>query len=123
MDPQDWIDFQLDELPHEKCKEYGMYSPRDTEEYNTKFPTCEHVANVVFEDKSKGSWCPFGAHSSYGPTIDEYDRSDECTGCPYYKKRTSNVQEIAGEDLKDWKFYTEYNLRKDELEKKFGKKE
>lgn len=24
MDAQDWIDYKLDELPHEKCKEYGL---------------------------------------------------------------------------------------------------
>lgn len=47
MEPQDWIDFELDELPYELCKEYGHYSPKDIEAYNTKFTTCEYVINVT----------------------------------------------------------------------------
>ena len=34
---QDWIDYQLDELSHEKCKKYGYCSPKDIEAYKTKF--------------------------------------------------------------------------------------
>ena len=87
MVSQDWIDYKLDELPHEKCKEYGLYSPKDIEAYNNKFTTCEHVANVVWNDNSKGSWCPFGASGDYGQKIDECGNlSDECTDCRFYKK-------------------------------------
>lgn len=46
MDAQDWIDFKLDELPHKKCKEYYLYSPKDIEAYTQKFTTCEYVVNV-----------------------------------------------------------------------------
>ena len=88
MEAQDWIDYQLDELPHEKCKEYYMYSPKDIESYNSKYPTCEHVVNVVWDDDSKDSRCPFGAYGEYGQTVD--DRGNlcgQCTDCIYYKKR------------------------------------
>ena len=94
MEAQDWIDFQLDELPHEKCKAYCLYSPKDIEAYRTKFTTCEHVVNVTFYDGSKGSWCPLGAHGEYGQKIDACGNiSDKCTDCKFYKQRETQLKE------------------------------
>lgn len=121
MVSQDWIDYKLDELPHEKCKEYGLYSPKDIEAYNNKFTTCEHVANVVWDDNSKGSWCPFGASGDYGQKIDECGNlSDECTDCRFYKKRETTIKEIKGEDLHQWEHYMNAKLHDEEYKKKFG---
>lgn len=119
MDAQDWIDYQLNELPHEKCKDYGYYSPKDIEAYNTKFTTCEYVANVTWNDNSKGSWCPFDASGDYGQKIDEHNLSAECTDCKYYKSRENPIKEIKGEDLKDWKNYMIAKLKVDEYKYKF----
>lgn len=33
MDSQDWIDYELGELSNEKCKEYGLATPKDIIEY------------------------------------------------------------------------------------------
>lgn len=120
MEPQDWIDYELDELSHEKCKEYGIYSPKDIEAYKTKFTTCEHVANVIWNDGSKGSQCPFGAYGEYDQKIDECGNlSDECTNCIYYKQRKNPIQEIKGEVLNDWEIYMNAKLKADEYKRKF----
>lgn len=120
MESQDWIDYQLGELPHEKCKEYCLYSPKDIEAYNTKFTTCEYVANVIWNDKSKGSWCPFGAYGAYGQKVDECGNlSNECTDCRYYQSRENPIKEIKGEDLHEWKVYMTAKLKADEYKHKF----
>ena len=120
MEAQDWIDYQLDELPHEKCREYGYYSPRDIEAYKNKFTTCEHVTNVVFDDDSKGSWCPFGANGDYGQKVDKCGNiSDKCTDCKYYKLRENPIKEIKGEKLRDWKNYMTAKLRAEEYKNEF----
>ena len=120
MEPQDWIDYSLDELPHEKCKEYALYSPKDIEAYKTRFTTCEHVVNVTWDDNSNGSWCPFGVNGSYGQKIDEHDNvHDECTDCKYYKLRESAIKEIDGEDLREWETYMVAKLKVDEYKYKF----
>lgn len=120
MEPQDWIDYHLGELPHEKCKEYGYYSPKDIETYENRFTTCEHVANVTWDDGSKGSWCPFGANGDYGQMVDRLGNlSDECTDCKYYKLRENIIKEIHGEDLNDWEIYMSAKLKVDEYKHKF----
>lgn len=121
MDSQDWIDYELDELPHDKCKEYGLYSPKDVEAYNTKFTTCEYVTNVVYNDKSKASWCPFGVYGEYNQKIDECGNlCDECTDCKFYKKRENPIKEINGKDLSQWEHYMIAKLNEKEYEKKFA---
>lgn len=120
MDSQDWIDFQLDELPHEKCKEYGLYSPEDIKAYTEKFTTCEYPVNVVWNDNSKGCWCPFGASGNYGQKIDTCGNlSDECTDCTYYKKREYPIKDIKGGDFDDWQNYIQTKLKADEYKSKF----
>ena len=121
MDSQDWIDYELDELPHEKCKEYGLYSSKDIEAYNSKFTTCEYVANVTWDDNSKSSWCPFGASGNYDQKIDECGNlSDKCTDCRFYKKRETPIKEIKGEDLGQWEHYMSVKLQEEDYNKKFG---
>lgn len=120
MEAQDWIDYQLDELPHDKCKEYHMYSPKDIESYNSKYPTCEHVVNVVWDDDSKGSRCPFGAYGEYGQTVDDCGNlCGQCTCCNYYKKREYPIKDIKGGDLEDWKNYMKSKLKESEYKSKF----
>lgn len=41
MEPQDWIDYDLDELPYEKCQEYSLYSPEEKATYRERFSICE----------------------------------------------------------------------------------
>ena len=53
MRGQDWIDYALDKLPHEKCKEYGYYSPQEIQAYKERFPICEHPVNRICNEESK----------------------------------------------------------------------
>ena len=119
MEPQDWIDYELDELPHEKCKEYDLYSPEVKAAYREKFSTCEQVVNVVYNDDSKGSRCPFGAFGDYDQKT-SINIWEECYGCQYYKKREYPIVTINGDDFSDWKDYTIMKIRGKELTEKFG---
>lgn len=119
MSGQDWIDYELDILPHEKCKEYCMYSPQEIEAYRTRFPICQHPVNRIWKDNSKGCWCPFGASGEYGQKCSEYNISDECYMCKYFKERTLPIRDISGEDCEDYNAYYKAKIMKDEFDKKF----
>ena len=119
MDAQDWIDYELGILSHDKCKEYGFYSPNEVNAYNARFPTCQHPVNIIYADDSKGCWCPFGANGKYGQTVDG-NISDECYQCALYQKRKTPIIDVRDTDRNDYFLYMKYQLRKNELEKRFG---
>lgn len=119
MEPQDWIDYELGELPHEKCNEYSLYSPEEKTAYREKFSTCEQVVNVVYNDDSKGSRCPFGAFGDYDQKV-SINIWEECYGCKYYKKREHPIRTINDDDFSDWKDYMIMKIRGKELAEKFG---
>ena len=121
MDAQDWIDYQLGIISHEKCKEYGMYSPDEEKAYEERFPTCQHPIEIDYRD-SIGCHCPFGAFgkSEDGVVFAEDDMLNDCYGCEYYKKRTVPIIRIKSEDEADYNLYVEYQLNKDRLKQKFG---
>jgi hypothetical protein len=113
MNSQDWIDMKLGILPDEVYEEYGMYSPREIKAYKERFSTCEHPVNVIYNDGSKGCWCPFGAHGEYGQKIDA-NISDECYNCKHYKKRETPIKEM---DQNTYKKYERYINAKIHIEK------
>lgn len=119
MEPQDWIDYELGELPKEKCEEYSLYSPEEKTAYREKFSTCEQVVNVVYSDDSKGSRCPFGAFGDYDQKV-SVNIWEECYGCKYYKKREHPIRTINDDDFSDWKDYMIMKIRGKELAEKFG---
>lgn len=105
MDSQDWIDDKLGILPDKVYEEeYGMYSPRQIKAYHERFPTCEHPVNAFFNDKSKASYCPFGASGKYNQETD-VNISSECFGCEKYKLRESQIKEMDYEIYKKYKVY------------------
>jgi len=118
MEPQDWIDYELDILPHDRCKEYGMYSPQEIEAYNDRFPTCQHVANRIWNDGSKGSWCPFGASGDFNQ-ICSINMSDECYLCKYFIERTTPIKDILAEDYEDYEAYYKSKINQDTYKSKF----
>ena len=122
MDAQDWIDFQLGILPHEKCKEYGYYSPDEEKAYEERFPTCQHPIEVIYDDGSHGCHCPFGAFGKCEDGIVYVDMNmwTECYGCNYYKQRTVPVMRINSDDESDYNLYLKYHLNKERLEEKFN---
>lgn len=118
MEPQDWIDYELDELPYEECKEYDLYSPEEKAAYRENFPTCEYVVNVIYNDGSKNSICPFGAYGEYNQNLSN-NISTMCYRCHCYKKRKSPIKKIERNDLKDWCDYMSVKIQKESLKKKF----
>jgi hypothetical protein len=92
-EPQDWIDYRLDILPHEKCKEYCCYSPQEKKAYADRFPNCKHVEIKVYSDKSKGSYCWRNAFGdSEGNCGLNY--SDRCYLCNYFEERNEEIKVV-----------------------------
>ena len=118
MEAQDWIDYKLNILPHEKCKEYGLYSPQEKQAYKERFPICQHVFNIVYNDTSIGCWCPFGA---YGEFEQKTGRNicDECYECKYFEKRRTPIKYISEKDWIDYKLYYIAKLKEEEFRNKF----
>ena len=100
MDGQDWIDYQLDLLPHEKCKDYGLYSPQEEEAYQSQFPICDKVKIVVYGDGSKGSRCPFGAFGNDDGTAKGHQTQGECYECIMFTERKQGIETYSEEDMK-----------------------
>ena len=122
MGSQDWIDFELGELPHDNCKEYGIYSPDEKKAYEERFPTCQYPINKVFDDYSISCWCPFGAFGAEDQHSIE-DISEECYNCKNYKKRETPIISVDENDWDNLVTYVEYQINKSYLEEKFGKLE
>lgn len=123
LDAQDWIDYQLDELPHERCKEYGLYSPEEIKAYQERFPNCVEVYKKVWEDGSSGCWCDNGAYGESDGTC-SINISNECYMCTNYKPRNGDIKIIneVEEYYKNEKYRLEHMIeyatrRLEELEK------
>lgn len=99
MDAQDWIDYELGILPHEKCKEYNLYSPQEKQAYKDRFPNCKHVEINVYSDGSKGSSCfrnAFGdGEGNCGLNI-----SDKCYLCDFFEERDGEIKVV--DELEDF---------------------
>ena len=99
MEAQDRIDYELDILPHEKCKEYGYYSPQEINAYKDRFPNCKHVKINVYSDGSKGSKC-FKSAFGDGEGKCDLNISDECYMCDSFEERDGEI--IIVDMLKDF---------------------
>lgn len=108
MDPQDWIDYQIGILPHEVAKKYGLYSTQEIDAYKEQFPKCRWPVNRIFDDGSKGCWCPFGAHGEYGQKAGR-NISEECYQCEHYAKRDENdpIKDIPDHEFSDYQILTQ----------------
>lgn len=93
MKPQDWIDYELGELSHRKCKQYGRYSPQEITAYKERFPNCECVAINKYKDGSQGSSCPYGAFGDKDGNID-LNIWDSCYMCTHFKPREGDIKVI-----------------------------
>lgn len=93
FDAQDWIDYKLNELPHKKCKEYGMYSPQEKQAYADRFPTCNNTYKKVYKDGSSSCCCNYGASGNYDG-ICGIDISEECYMCTNYELRKDDMKVV-----------------------------
>ena len=93
MKPQDWIDFELNELPYKKCKKYGLISPQERVAYIERFPNCSCVVINKYKDDSQGSSCPYMAHGDKNGNAG-LNISCECYMCSHYKPREGDIKII-----------------------------
>jgi hypothetical protein len=105
MNSQDWIDMKLGILPDEIYEEYGMYSPRQIKAYQERFSSCEYPTNIVWNDNSKGCWCPFGASGKFDQKADEYNYSTECYSCEFYKQRETPLKTFDNDTYEEYEKY------------------
>lgn len=94
MEAQDWIDYEIGELPHETCKEYHLYSPQEIKAYEDRFPTCNNVFLKVYGDNSSACWCTFGASGDKDGSCG-LNTSSQCYQCTNYIPRTDNMKVIS----------------------------
>jgi hypothetical protein len=104
MDGQDWIDYELGILSHEKCQEYGYYSPKEKNAYKELFTTCNHPINKIYNDKSKGCYCVFGASGEYGQKVG-LNISSQCYKCNNYIKRYEPLKEMSNKEFDQYEAY------------------
>lgn len=120
MKAQDWIDYKLGILSHEKCKEYGLYSLQEKQAYEENFPICQHPVNVIHNNGFKSCWCPFGAYGEYGQKTG-LNICDECYLCKYFEERKSPIKNIMSKDYEDYKIYYITKIKHEEYKNKFEK--
>ena len=117
MKPQDWIDYNLKELPHEKCKEYGLISNDERLAYEEKFPKCKYPVNITFSDESKTCCCPMGSYGKYGQEVD-YTLYMNCYNCDKYKERSNEdiLLDLKDEEADLYEIYCLYEINKEKIE-------
>lgn len=93
MKPQDYIDYELNELPHKICKHYCVYSPEEKTAYKERFPNCGCVEIIKYSDGSQGSKCPYGAFGDKDGNID-LNISDKCYMCTHYNPRQGDIKMV-----------------------------
>lgn len=93
MDSQDWIDYELNLLSHEKCKEYGLYSLQERQAYYDRFPTCGEVFLKIYSDNSSGCYCKYGASGNKDGSCNE-NISIECYQCSHYIPKQGSMKII-----------------------------
>lgn len=94
MKPQDWIDYELDILPHDKCQEYMIFSPDEKRAYKKRFPVCKEVFCVIYRDGSYGCRCDHGAFGKFNFSTNEVEChsqiSKDCYFCNYFRDAGTN---------------------------------
>lgn len=98
MEPQDWIDYELGILPHDECKEYGLYSPEEELAYQERFPICKHVQLIKYKDGSSGCKCIRGAFGNKDGTAEGHQTQTECYNCTHFEVRKGEIMTV---DMKE----------------------
>lgn len=92
MKSQDWIDYELEILSHDKCKEYGMYSREEHKAYKDRFPTCGRVVKKVYHNGSASCWCHLNANGNADGSCGQ--TSIKCYRCTDYIPRKDTMEII-----------------------------
>lgn len=93
MEAQDWIDEQLEELPYDKCKDYGIYSAEEKRAYRYRFPTCDKVYLKTYHDGSECCKCKRGVYGKSDGSCEDYTYSG-CYLCTNYAPRINKMEVV-----------------------------
>ena len=93
-DPQEWIDYQLGELPYEQCKKNHWVSPEEIKSYQVFFGRCVHVKNIIYSDGSRDCHCFINRRvtGKYGGKCSSAGVG--CYKCEHFKEREGDVETI-----------------------------
>jgi len=122
MQGQDWINYGLDKLSHEKCKEYGYFSPEERNAYYEKFHICNKVRIVIYNENEeckennnhKESRCPIGAFGNEDGTSKNHKPHHQCYECKMFEVRDSEseIEVMNKEDFEIYELENELALKK-----------
>ena len=111
MRGQDWIDYALDKLSHEKCKEYGYYSPEERKAYKERFHICDKIKIVIYEDEDRDLRCPFGAYGNINGTYEGDHMHHQCYECKMFEVKDGEVEVMNIEDYEIYELENELALK------------
>lgn len=107
MEPQDWIDYECGRLSDKKCKEYGLRPKSHWEVIRDRLLTCQHVANITYEDGSYGITC----------LLDRVYTN--CVTCKYFEEKICDIQ-VDSDELEDFNIYYIAKIKHEEFKYRFG---
>ena len=93
MDIKDWVAYHKGELSHERCKDYGMYSPQEISAYEDRFPNCSKVEIQIHSDGSKGSRCHQGARGDENGKCG-LNMWNNCYLCDSFSEREGDIEVV-----------------------------
>lgn len=94
LEPQDYIDYQLGELPHDKCKAYGLVSQEEIKAWEERYPSCKKVCSISFSTEAQIKECPFGASQT---------NKTACYNCKHYQQGMTQIEELTYDQWSDIK--------------------
>jgi len=109
MRGQDWINYALGKLSHEKCNQYGYYSPEEIKAYQERFPLCDKIKSIIYENEEFKEYnifklrCPFGAEDN--------QINSQCYECRLFIERNGEIETIDKEDFEFYELHTKLRLK------------
>ena len=91
MQPQDWIDYKLNKLPYDKCKEYHLYAPDEIDAYQRRFPVCGNVYLKKYGDGSEATYCKVFSSVSGRADGTCGQTCTRCFGCTHFNLRKGKM--------------------------------
>jgi len=110
MSGQDWIDYVLDILSHDKCKLYGCFSTDEIKSYEKRFPICDKVKNIIYKCEHENKnyivlklRCPFG--------VDDTQTQSQCYECRLFVERNGEIEIMDKEDFEIYELQIKLELK------------
>jgi hypothetical protein len=93
MSKEDWIAYHKGEMTDEEIELLDICSPRQIKAYEERFPICDKVNKIIYDDDSKNCHCKFGAFGNDDGSTEGHQPYDDCFECDMFNPRKEG-QEI-----------------------------